>query len=334
MENEELECFAAAFRISPYIVFEVRYNHVGNNQEADFATLAEVLNRRKSDYTQCGQCQDSVLPEGSPALAFYQKWDSKHLSKLSDEEYNEMKSDLQGLQSKYPNIYKVGNDDIRFSEIVDLSKQKSIKESKLEEGDSNMGEYDLRNLILEWCDNEEDIRYMDVDEVVNNYTDTLISSEDIGKYGFDGQADYDTIRNIVQEEVESYIDEHNNIYTMAEEYDGTGATDYLDGDEWKEIFENAPETYKEALRARLNYFDGVQEMPDVVWNWLMDSVDEQIGFVNFSPDVVIDNVLYNGEYGEFDDYKEEDESDEEFIAREEDNCIAIFPEERFIIYSL
>ena len=49
MENEELECFAAAFRISPYIVFEVRYNHVGNNQEADFATLAEVLNRRKSD---------------------------------------------------------------------------------------------------------------------------------------------------------------------------------------------------------------------------------------------------------------------------------------------
>ena len=52
MENEELECFAAAFRISPYIVFEVRYNHVGNNQEADFATLAEVLNRRKSDYTQ------------------------------------------------------------------------------------------------------------------------------------------------------------------------------------------------------------------------------------------------------------------------------------------
>ena len=49
---------------------------------------------------------------------------------------------------------------------------------------------------------------------------------------------------------------------------------------------------------------------------------------------VIDNVIVNGSYGRFDDYKDKDETDEEFIAREENNCYRIFPEERFIIYSL
>ena len=334
MENENLECFASAFKISPYVVFEVRYNHVGSNQEADFATSAEVLNRRKSDYVQGGQCQDSVLPQGSPALAFYQKWDSKHLSTLNEEEYNEMKSDLQELQSKYPNIYKVGNDDIRFSEIVELSKQKSINESKLEEdSDMEKKEDELRDLINEWCDADEDTRYKDVDDVADEYTDVVINSESLENFGYT-EADYDEVRQIIFEVVDTYISEHTDIYAMAEDYDGTGATNYLDSDEWKEIFENAPETYKKALNARLGYFNGVREMPEPVWDWLMESVDEQIGFVNYEPSAVIDNVLYSGEYGEFDEYKEEDESDEEFIAREEGNCLAIFPEERFIIYSL
>ena len=66
----------------------------------------------------------------------------------------------------------------------------------------------------------------------------------------------------------------------------------------------------------------------------MENVDEQLGFINYSPMAVIDNVIINGSYGDFDDFKDENESDEDFIAREEDNCYRIFPEERFIIYSL
>lgn len=335
MENENLECFASAFKISPYVVFEVRYNHVGSNQEADFATSAEVLNRRKSDYVQGGQCQDSVLPQGSPALAFYQKWDSKHLSTLSEEEYNEMKSDLQELQSKYPNIYKVGNDDIRFSEVVELSKQKSMKESKLEEdSDMEKREDELRDLINEWCGSDEDTRYKDVDDVTDEYTDVVMNSESLENFGYT-EADYDEIRQIVFEVVDTYIAEHTDIYAMAEEFNGNGSTDYLDDSEWEEIFRNAPETYKQALDARAGFVkDSWGEIPDLVWNELMENVDEQLGFINFSPMAVIDNVIINGSCGDFDDYKDEDESDEEFIEREEDNCYRIFPEERFIIYSL
>ena len=336
MENEELECFASAFKITPYVVFEVRYNHVGSNQEADFATSAEMLNRRKSDYTQGGQCQDDVLPQGSPALAFYQKWDSKHLSTLNEEEYNEMKADLQELQSKYPNIYKVGNDDIRFSEVVELSKQKSMKESKLEEdSDMEKREDDLRDMIYSWCDGDsDDTRYRDAGELIDEYTDIVLNSESLENFGYT-EEDYDEIRDIVSDVIDAYIEEHGDIYTMAEEFNGDGSTDYLDDIDWQEIFENAPETYKQALDARAGFVrDSWGEIPDLVWNELMENVDEQLGFINYSPMAVIDNVIINGSYGDFDDFKDENESDEDFIAREEDNCYRIFPEERFIIYSL
>lgn len=334
MENE-LQDFSMAFKITNMVVFEVRYNHVGSNKDADFATSAMQFTRNKKSYTSAGQCQEEVLPKESEAYKFYQKWDSKHLHSLSVEEYSDLMKDLETLKSNYEFIYKEGNRDFNWFDLVELSKTKTkkVNENKLEE-DNEIGEDNLRNLIQSWCEDEEDLRFMDVDEVTDNYTDTFMSSEDLEEYGYT-DADYDTVRQIIYEVVDDFITENSDIYKMAEEWDGNDYNNYLDDNEWQEIFENAPEIYKQALDVRAGFVkDAWGEIPDLVWNELMENVDEQLGFINFSPMAVIDNVIVNGSYGDFDDYKDEDESDEEFIAREEGNCYRIFPEERFIIYSL
>lgn len=195
-------------------------------------------------------------------------------------------------------------------------------------------EQGIRDLIQSWCENDEDVIYKDAEDVANEFADTVMVSENLESYGYSDE-DRDEIYGIALEVVDNYIAENQDIYTVAEEWDGNGYTNTLEDYEWEEIFRNAPETYKGALDARAGWVKGWWgELPDLVWNELMENVDEQLGFINFSPMAVIDNVLVNGSYGDFDDYKDENETDEEFIEREEDNCYRIFPEERFIIYSL
>lgn len=195
-------------------------------------------------------------------------------------------------------------------------------------------EQGIKDLVQNWCELDEDMRYRDVDDVADEFTDTIMASESLENFGYSDE-DRDEIYKIVYEIVDTYIAENSNIYEMAEEWDGNGYKNYLDEYEWQEIFENAPEIYKQALDARAGFVkEAWGEIPDLVWDELMENVDEQLGFINYSPMAVIDNVLVNGSYGDFDDFKDEDETDEEFIAREEDNCYRIFPEERFIIYSL
>ena len=50
--------------------------------------------------------------------------------------------------------------------------------------------------------------------------------------------------------------------------------------------------------------------------------------------VVVDNIAVNGDYGDFDDYKKDGESDEDFIDRAEGEALRVFPEERFVIYNI
>ena len=116
--------FHIAFEVTRYDIFEVSFYTLGSNKSAHFSTSANRLNRRKSDYTQCGQAQESVLPKGSKARNFYELWDDKHLSDLTDDEYNEMVEDLKTLAERY-NYILIDNerDHIPFMDIVCLSKQ-------------------------------------------------------------------------------------------------------------------------------------------------------------------------------------------------------------------
>lgn len=197
-------------------------------------------------------------------------------------------------------------------------------------------ELGLRDLVNEWLDGDSDVRYRDPDEIVEDYVDTIMSNEDLENFGYT-ENDRDEIYEIVSEVVSEWFEEVSDIYSQAEDYDGNLAKDMLDDYEWQEIFENAPDVYKDALYKRAKFVrDNFEwpEIPDLVWEVLEENVDEQLGFVSYNPATVIDNVIVNGSYGDFDEFKGEDETDEEFIEREEDNCFQIYPEERFIIYSL
>ena len=107
---------------------------------------------------------------------------------------------------------------------------------------------------------------------------------------------------------------------------------------------------------------GWRVMPDCVWNYLVQLIEDcGIGKPEHaSPSYVVDNAVVNGDWGDFDEYKhtkkvcvecdadfddycpdcdceeseEREETDEEFIERVEDDVMAIFPDERIVIYSI
>ena len=192
----------------------------------------------------------------------------------------------------------------------------------------------IRNLAIDLCENETDIAYRELDEVTDEFTDLVMADEEFENSGYTDE-DYDEVREIVEEEVNTYMIENRDIFALAEEYDGNMANDPLEDSEWEEIYEYAPETYKEALRKRDSYqSDSFPTIPDLVWRVIDESIDEKIGFTGYDPAIVVDNIAINGDYGDFDDYKNDDETDEEFIERVEDSCYQIFPEERFVIFSL
>lgn len=122
--------FISAFQITRMIVFEVSYYTCGNNKNPYFTTSANVFMRNKRDYNSCGQCQKDVLPKGSYAKEFFNKWDSKHLSDLTNDEYIEMMADLEQLKETYNNIYierdtfRNQNSNISFYKIKELSMMK------------------------------------------------------------------------------------------------------------------------------------------------------------------------------------------------------------------
>lgn len=117
--------FHATFALSKMKMFNVSYYTLGSNNSPYFSTSAEVFNRPKSDYSQCGQCQEEVLKGYKTALNFYRKWDVKHLQELSEEEYQELLEDLEELFAKYPNISEEQEEgylrNISFGRIKNLS---------------------------------------------------------------------------------------------------------------------------------------------------------------------------------------------------------------------
>lgn len=118
--------FKACFQITKTIMFEVEYYKLGNNKNPYFSTSASVFTRNKRDFSQCGQCQNKVLPKGSVARSFFKKWNEKHLEKMNDSEFMEMLEELEMLKEEYNYIYRESKifgtvEDIQFYECKELS---------------------------------------------------------------------------------------------------------------------------------------------------------------------------------------------------------------------
>ena len=130
-------------------------------------------------------------------------------------------------------------------------------------------------------------------------------------------------------------EEERNIYELARTWDGDNRHDELEDWEWQEVYENYPDIYIDALKARYAYVkDQFGEMPPLVWDEMEYAAENGYFGDDIHPSYVIDNILVNGDYGSYDDYKHPGETDEEFEERVEDECYNIFPEDRFVIFSL
>lgn len=121
--------FISVFKITKMTMFEVGYYTLRGNKNPYFKTNAMELSRNKRGYSRCGQCQDSLLVKGL-AKKFYEKWDSKHLKDLSNNEYEELMSDIEEMKSTYEHIYKEEDtfrdkrSNISFYDIRELSMSK------------------------------------------------------------------------------------------------------------------------------------------------------------------------------------------------------------------
>ena len=75
-------------------------------------------------------------------------------------------------------------------------------------------------------------------------------------------------------------------------------------------------------------------IPDCLWEYLCDSIKEIGVYGDNRPDIVVDNAIINGDWGDFDDYKQKFETDEDFIKRVEDNVFYINKDERIVCFSI
>lgn len=125
---KELPTVHFAFQLGITIVFEVQYYRCGNNQNKYFTTSAASFDRRKTDWNQCGQAQETLLKGFGKAMSFYKKWDIMHLKELTTKQYNEMLSDIELLKNQYN--FTQSDMDINFSQLKALSIQPVKKVSK------------------------------------------------------------------------------------------------------------------------------------------------------------------------------------------------------------
>lgn len=65
--------FLYAFQITKSLIFEVHYYTLGDNTYSYFVTEAKLLNYYKTDYSECGQAQDRLLPKNSIVRQFWKK---------------------------------------------------------------------------------------------------------------------------------------------------------------------------------------------------------------------------------------------------------------------
>ena len=75
-------------------------------------------------------------------------------------------------------------------------------------------------------------------------------------------------------------------------------------------------------------------IPDCLWEYLCDSIKEIGVYGDNRPDIVVDNAIINGDWGDFDDYKQKFETDDDFIKRVADNVFYLNKDERVVCFSI
>lgn len=75
-------------------------------------------------------------------------------------------------------------------------------------------------------------------------------------------------------------------------------------------------------------------IPDCLWEYFCECIKDTGVYGNNRPDIVVDNAIINGDWGDFDDYKQKFETDEDFIKRVEDNVFYINKDERVVCFSI
>ena len=76
------------------------------------------------------------------------------------------------------------------------------------------------------------------------------------------------------------------------------------------------------------------QIPDCLWEYFCEIVEECGVYGNTNPSYVVDNVIVNGDFGLFDEYKQEHETDDDFISRVEAEAFYINKDERIVCFSL
>lgn len=129
MEVLKMNEFKACFQITKLVTFNVKYYTLGGNKNPYFSTSANLFFKNKKGFDSCGQCQERILPKGSLARKFYDKWDKKHLLALTNEELIELYEDVKALKNRYNHLYiecekfgEMNRKDFSFCEIKELSK--------------------------------------------------------------------------------------------------------------------------------------------------------------------------------------------------------------------
>jgi len=122
-KKTELPSFHYTFQITKSIMFNVSYYRLGNNKNKYFATSADLFNKPKSDWSECGQAQSNLL--SGLSMKFYKKWDNYHTLDLSKIEYDALLIDIEALKNAYNFLHTDTDNDFNFSDIRTFSKQKT-----------------------------------------------------------------------------------------------------------------------------------------------------------------------------------------------------------------
>lgn len=125
-----------AFQLSRTEIYEVniepnivlRDKQTFHDGTFHFSTTAEIFNRPKTDFNQCGQCQEGVTKNHPAANAHWKKWDRHHLEQVTPELYEEWLQDLWELKAFYNYIER--DRDTTFNELRALSMEEVKKQPK------------------------------------------------------------------------------------------------------------------------------------------------------------------------------------------------------------